>query len=72
MFEEYNGEWKDNCKNGRGIHKNLSTGEVYEGEFERDKPHGKGKLTRWNYSYEGKYLKGQKDGEGKEINDWPR
>jgi hypothetical protein len=35
-----------------------------------NKPHGNGHLTRWNYSYEGTFINGLKNGEGVEVNDW--
>ena len=70
MFEEYKGQWKDNHYDGQGCYCNKSTGEQYSGSFEKGKFHGKGKLSKWNYSYEGCYEKGKKQGQGKEISDW--
>ena len=37
----YDGEWKDNSKDGQGTMK-YHNGDVYEGEFINDKMHGKG------------------------------
>lgn len=46
---EYNGQWSEGMKEGRGIYKfygdsRLGTG-VYEGEFVQDKPKGQGKVS---------------------------
>lgn len=72
MFEEYSGEWKDNYKHGTGTYKNSSIDEQYIGEFQKGKFHGKGKLTKWNYQYEGMLENGLKEGEGREVCDWMR
>ena len=40
----YEGEYKDDNRNGFGIYK-YSNGNRYEGEFKNDKQHGKGKIT---------------------------
>ena len=72
MFDSYEGEWKDNLKHGEGVYKNNSTGEEHVGSFQKGKPHGKGKCSRWNYSYEGMYEFGCKNGEGKEVCDWAK
>ena len=39
---EYKGDWVDNQKCGRGMMTWLETAESYEGEWEKDKPHGWG------------------------------
>ena len=40
----YEGEWQDNCKDGKGVMK-YHNGDAYEGEFSNDKMHGKGTYT---------------------------
>ena len=37
----YEGEWKDNKRNGHGTYK-WSNGDVYEGEWKNNQPNGKG------------------------------
>lgn len=59
------GEWKDNCRHGKGSYKNHSTNEQYEGEFSNNKPHGVGHLSKWNYEYNGSFEQGLKNGEGR-------
>lgn len=72
MFETYSGEWKDNHYDGKGTYKNSSTGSQYKGSFRRGKYDGQGQLSQWNYTYEGEYSCGLKQGTGKEIRDWPK
>ncbi|EFC46566.1 MORN domain-containing protein [Naegleria gruberi] len=70
----YDGEWMLNeetnqkQKHGFGIYKDGSN--VYEGHFENDLMHGKGKMSWANGSqYEGDFVKGLMEGNG--IYTWP-
>lgn len=38
----YQGEWRDDKKDGRGIYQYNITGEKYEGEWKGGERHGKG------------------------------
>ena len=40
-IQVYDGEWKDNKKNGRGTLR-YSDGDVYDGEFKDGLKHGRG------------------------------
>lgn len=61
----YEGEFKEDLKNGKGICE-WSSGSKYEGDFVNDERHGKGKMTwRDGTVYEGQWAKGQQNGKGK-------
>ena len=40
---EYNGDWKDDVRHGKGIF-NENSGSRYDGDWFNDQKHGKGKL----------------------------
>jgi hypothetical protein len=62
---DYEGEMKDEKRNGRGKH-TWPSGDVYEGEWKDDKINGRGKYT-WPECefYEGEFKDGKSDGKGK-------
>jgi hypothetical protein len=65
----YEGEIKNNKKNGRGKWKaskhSRRAGEIYEGEWRDNKKHGKGKLLSRNGDlYDGEFNNDKKHGQG--------
>jgi hypothetical protein len=60
----YTGEFRENRKDGRGLHI-WASGDKYEGDFVEDEPAGKG---TWEFStgdkYEGEIAKGKLNGKG--------
>jgi len=60
----YEGEWKDNMKNGQGTF-TASDGEKYVGEWKDNYRHGQGTATSSDgSSYTGEYKMGSRDGYG--------
>lgn len=59
----YDGEWKDDEWNGRGIW-NFGNGKRYEGEFLNEKRHGQGILQTDRLTYEGSWINDRWEGEG--------
>ena len=68
-YLEYEGEFKDGIKNGKGKEYNILNQLVYEGEYLNGKKHGKGKEydTFGNIKYEREYFNGERHGKGKEY-----
>ena len=68
--KEYDGEWKDGKKEGKGI-MYWNNGERYEGDWKNDKIEGKGIYYYVEYNeydidrYEGEWKDGKKEGKGK-------
>ena len=61
----YEGEWKDDKKNGQGIYR-FSDGRVYEGEWKDDNRNGLGTMTWPNgVVYEGEWKDNKMNGQGK-------
>jgi hypothetical protein len=61
----YEGEWKDDKRNGRGKYTKVN-GNVYEGEWKDDKRSGRGKYTKANGKiYEGEWKDDKRNGRGK-------
>jgi len=51
--------------NGRGVHRCANNGDVYEGEYQQDKRHGRGVLRFGNGKvYEGEWSNGKRHGRG--------
>jgi hypothetical protein len=61
----YRGEWVMGKKEGRGLQIYQDGGLQYEGEWQNDRQHGKGKLLETNGSYyEGEFKEGLRNGRG--------
>lgn len=61
----YSGKCKNGLANGNGIAHGI---DKYEGQFNKGLPHGNGIYTWTNGSYyDGKWVEGQKDGQGKMV-----
>ena len=52
-----------NKKNGRG-RVQYQDGTIFEGNFKDDRPNGFGKMTSRDYTYEGSFVDGLKNGNG--------
>jgi len=51
--------------NGRGVYRCANNGDVYEGEYQQDKRHGRGVLRFGNGKvYEGEWSNGKRHGRG--------
>lgn len=59
--ETIEGYFKFSEIDGEGIY-NYSNGDIYEGSFKYNLPHGYGILKTKDYSYEGNFNRGKKDG----------
>jgi hypothetical protein len=65
----YEGEWKNDKMEGRGVFNNNSTGEKYNGYFRNSVKEGIGIFTWSNGdSYSGKWKNDKKDGRGEKRN----
>ena len=67
----FEGEYLNGKKNGKGKEYNYKNPFLYEGEYLNNKKHGKGKEydKYGNLIYEGEYLQGERwNGKGKEYN----
>ena len=65
---EYEGEYLNGKRHGKGKEFNSYDGLIYEGEYLNGKRHGKGKeFVRGYLTYEGEYLNGKRNGKGKEY-----
>lgn len=58
----YVGDWDSDVPEGKGIE--VSTLEIYEGDFHIGQRHGKGVLTQANLTYTGEFFSGQIHGYG--------
>jgi hypothetical protein len=67
---KYVGDFSNDMKHGFGKLEFFESGEIYEGQFDKDEINGKGKYI-WNNGeeYEGDFVKGIKHGKG--IYKWP-
>jgi len=62
--DKYDGEWKNDKRNGKGIYTHAS-GNIYEGEFKDNKRNGKGTFTYPNgEKYVGEFKDNKKHGHG--------
>ena len=63
---EYEGEWKDDKKNGKGEIFHINEQEKFKGEFENNiEKDGEGIIIKENYIYNGKIRDYKKNGYGK-------
>ena len=63
--DKYDGNWKENKREGKGVFFHNETGEVYKGNFSNNKPNGMGIYYYKNGDrYEGMFKDGKKHGEG--------
>lgn len=63
----YSGECLLGEPSGRGHFENPAQGTVYDGEFVIGRFHGRGRLTRPGYVYEGQFMDSLANGRGKEV-----
>ena len=61
------GDYMHNKKNGRG-RVQYQDGTIFEGNFKDDRPNGFGKMTSRDYTYEGSFVNGLKNGNGNFLN----
>lgn len=54
----------EGLRNGKGVYLEGESKKKYEGEFQDDEFHGKGKLQGPGFQYTGHFLNGDYDGEG--------
>lgn len=66
---EYTGQCLNGQLSGQGKFQDATDGSIYEGAFLADKFHGRGRLTRSGYVYEGDFVGGVRSGQGKEVFD---
>jgi len=71
-YLEFEGEFIDGIKNGKGKEYSYFGDLKYEGEYFNGKRHGKGKEYNnfGDLKYEGEYFNGERHGKGKEYNNF--
>lgn len=62
----YNGEWKNGIKNGRGVLQHMD-GVVFSGSFVENNINGEGKLITPSSVFYGFFVNGKKEGKGMEF-----
>ena len=64
-YNRYDGQWKQNQKDGKGILTDEQGVTIYEGTFKNgNKENGRGLLSSRKGQYRGQVLGGKRDGEG--------